>query len=59
MENFAAHATQILLLAFLTITFLQSGIDKVATDDSLAENTVPLHQNVRGPEYYQPSAGGQ
>ncbi len=29
MQNFAMHATQILLLAFLTITFLQSGLDKI------------------------------
>ncbi|MEZ4809830.1 MAG: DoxX family protein [Allomuricauda sp.] len=29
MENFTAHATQILLLAFLAITFLQSGLDKM------------------------------
>ncbi len=29
MQNFTIFATQILLLAFLTITFLQSGIDKV------------------------------
>ncbi|MDC6365160.1 MULTISPECIES: DoxX family protein [Flavobacteriaceae] len=29
MENFSAHATQILLMVFLTITFLQSGIDKI------------------------------
>ncbi|WP_396591202.1 DoxX family protein [Allomuricauda sp. R78024] len=29
MENFTSHATQILLLAFLAITFLQSGIDKI------------------------------
>ena len=28
MENLLAHATEILLLLFLTITFLQSGIDK-------------------------------
>lgn len=29
MENLISNATEILLLAFLTITFLQSGIDKV------------------------------
>ena len=29
MENLLSNATEILLLAFLTITFLQSGIDKV------------------------------
>lgn len=29
MENLLANATEILLLLFLTITFLQSGIDKV------------------------------
>lgn len=29
MENLLQHATEILLLLFLTITFLQSGIDKV------------------------------
>ncbi|WP_222982625.1 DoxX family protein [Flagellimonas meishanensis] len=29
MENFTAHAAQIILLAFLSITFLQSGVDKV------------------------------
>ncbi|TAI47556.1 DoxX family protein [Flagellimonas allohymeniacidonis] len=29
MENFSQHPTQILLLAFLAITFLQSGIDKI------------------------------
>ncbi len=29
MENLLHNATEILLLAFLTITFLQSGIDKV------------------------------
>lgn len=29
MENFTSHATQILLLAFLSITFLQSGLDKM------------------------------
>ncbi len=29
MENFTQNATQILLLAFLAITFLQSGIDKI------------------------------
>src|SRR5690606_34854818 len=29
MENLISNATEILLLAFLTITFLQSGIDKM------------------------------
>ncbi|PWL39863.1 DoxX family protein [Flagellimonas aquimarina] len=29
MENLTSHATQILLLAFLAVTFLQSGIDKI------------------------------
>lgn len=29
MENFTNNATEILLLIFLTITFLQSGIDKI------------------------------
>ncbi|NAY91669.1 DoxX family protein [Muricauda sp. JGD-17] len=29
MENFTANATQILLLTFLAITFLQSGVDKI------------------------------
>jgi uncharacterized membrane protein YphA (DoxX/SURF4 family) len=29
MENLTSNATEILLLVFLTITFLQSGIDKV------------------------------
>ncbi|WP_027076534.1 hypothetical protein [Maribacter antarcticus] len=29
MENFLTHATEILLLLFLIITFLQSGIDKI------------------------------
>ncbi len=29
MENFTTHAAQILLFAFLTITFLQSGLDKI------------------------------
>jgi len=29
MENMIQHATQILLLSFLAITFLQSGIDKI------------------------------
>jgi len=29
MENLLENATEVLLLAFLTITFLQSGIDKV------------------------------
>lgn len=29
MNNLFANATEILLLAFLTITFLQSGIDKI------------------------------
>ncbi|GLU43225.1 DoxX family protein [Allomuricauda sp. NBRC 101325] len=29
MELILAHATEILLLVFLTITFLQSGIDKI------------------------------
>ena len=29
MDNLISNATEILLLAFLTITFLQSGIDKV------------------------------
>lgn len=29
MENFISHAIQVLLLAFLAITFLQSGIDKI------------------------------
>lgn len=29
MENFTSHAVQILLLVFLAITFLQSGIDKI------------------------------
>ncbi len=29
MDNFTEHATQLILLAFLTITFLQSGIDKI------------------------------
>ncbi len=29
MSNLLSHATEILLLVFLTITFLQSGIDKI------------------------------
>ncbi|MDC6362102.1 MULTISPECIES: DoxX family protein [Flavobacteriaceae] len=29
MENFTAYTTEILLLIFLTITFLQSGLDKI------------------------------
>jgi uncharacterized membrane protein YphA (DoxX/SURF4 family) len=29
MENFLTHTTEILLLLFLIITFLQSGIDKI------------------------------
>ncbi len=29
MEHFTSHATQILLLVFLAVTFLQSGIDKI------------------------------
>ncbi|MBO0342074.1 MAG: DoxX family protein [Bacteroidota bacterium] len=29
MNNLLSHATEILLLVFLTITFLQSGIDKI------------------------------
>lgn len=29
MENLTSHAAQILLLAFLAVTFLQSGIDKI------------------------------